>query len=274
VNAQTSTGPPPASDPLPGGHDWHSPQYVRTWVEGKEAQAAARTAQFDLLADCIPHPREAAITILDVGAGWGPLTRRLLELFPAARATLLDYSEAMVAEARVRLQPDADRVQYVVCDLAEPGALDAVPAAGRPFDAIVSACCFHNIDPAERIWALYREIRATLAPGGCFLNLDAVGTDEPIIRNVTRRRRVEQERRRRLAEDGLLPSFAAIDAELATHRRGQYEGSHGPRPERRSLADHLGWLQEAGFDAVECFWREGSSALLGGYVAAASDPTS
>ena len=49
----------------------------------------------------------------------------------------------------------------------------------------------------------------------------------------------EQERRRRLAETGVLPSYEDVEAALAPHQSGDYEGSHGPRPERRSLADHL-----------------------------------
>jgi SAM-dependent methyltransferase len=259
----------PAPGPLLGGHDWHSPQYVHTWIERWQTYSAERRAQFEMLADCIPHPREAALTILDVGAGWGALTRHLLGVFPAARVTLLDYSLPMLAEARARLQPYAHRVAYVVCDLAESGALVALRATGHPIDVIVSSGCFHNIDPAERIWSLYSEIRTTLAPGGCFLNLDAVGTDEPIIRDVTVRLRVEPERRRRLGETGVLPSYDAIDAELRAWRGGggQYEGSHGPRPERRSLADHLVCLRAAVFDAVECFWRNQSDALIGGYVA-------
>jgi SAM-dependent methyltransferase len=176
----------------------------------------------------------------------------------------------MLAEARARLGPYAERVQYVECDLTAPGALAALGFAARPFDVIVASCCFHNIDPAERVWALYREIRMALSPGGCFLNLDTVGTDEPILRHVTWRMRVEGERRRVLAETGRLPSAAEVEAELAAHRRDRYEGSHGPLPERRSLADHLARLQEAGFDAVECFWREESSTLIGGYLAAST----
>jgi tRNA (cmo5U34)-methyltransferase len=265
VTAQTSTETTPA--PLHGGHDWHSPAYVRAWVERKEAQAAARNAQFDLLASYIPSPREADLKILDVGAGWGPLAGRLLDLFPRARVTLLDYSTAMLGEARTRLQPYADRTQFVQCDLAAPRALTTLQSADRPFDVVVASCCFHNIDPAEHIWALYGEIRAALAPGGCFLNLDIVGTDEPIIRNVTRRRHVEEERRRRLVETGTMPSYEDVAAELAREWQGQNEGSHGPRPERRSLADHLARLREAGFDAVECFWREDDNTLIGGYVA-------
>jgi hypothetical protein len=35
----------------------------------------------------------------------------------------------------------------------------------------------------------------------------------------------------------------------------------------RTLADHLLWLREAGFDAVDCFWRQERHAIVGGFVA-------
>lgn len=280
----------PAAAAQRGHHDWHSAHYVRDWVAQNEARAEARRAQFDLLADLIPHPREAPIRILDVGAGWGPVTRHLLERFPAARATLFDYSEQMFAEARPRLAAYGDRVRYVLGDLSQPGALAmAVAAAGGPFDAIVSSSCIHNLRPTERIPALYQELREATAPGGCFLNLDMVGTASPLLQEVWHLARVAQLRRHSLAETGVLFTYEEAKTELRAQRHawlsaggqstaqaaGQNVGAAGGPPNHRpsgglsrSLLDHLAWLQEAGFDAVECFWRQDGRALIGSYVAA------
>jgi ubiquinone/menaquinone biosynthesis C-methylase UbiE len=269
--------PSAATGPLPTGrgpHDWHSATYVQAWVAENEARAATRRAQFDLLADYLPHPADAAISILDVGAGWGPVTRHLLERFPAATATLLDYSEAMLAEARSRLAALGQRVRLVQGDLALPGAVAAaMAAAGGAFDAIVSSSCLHNVWPAERLPALYRELRAATAAGGCFLNLDLVGATGP-VQPVWLRARVEQARRQRLAETGTLPSFDEMVAELRARRERREAGAVEPTQPTfgtsggasRSLVDQLRWLQDAGYDAVECFWRQDGRALLGGYV--------
>jgi SAM-dependent methyltransferase len=244
----------------PGGHDWHSPAYVADWIAGKEGQGD-RGEDFQRLGDYIPHRREAPLRILDVGAGWGPLTAYLLDLFPAARATLLDYSQAMLDEARARLAAMGDRTSYVVGDLTRPGAFAAaVEAAGGRFDAVVASCCFHNIEPAERVAELYREAREAVAPGGCFLNVDNVGTDAPILSEVYVRARVERLRRRRQRETGLLPPSAEVEAQVRA-RRDNHD------PSIRSVAWHLESLRAAGFDAVECFWRDGGSALVGGYLA-------
>ena len=166
----------------------------------------------------------------------------------------------MLAEARARL---GDRADYLVGDLNRPGAFaGAVDRAGAPFDAVVASCCFHNVEPAERVPALYREIRPAVAPGGCFLNLDTVGTDGPLLRDAFHRARVERLRRRRLQRDRPMPSTDEAEAALRA-RRDNHE------PSSRSVAVHLGWLTAAGFDAVECFWRDGGTALIGGYVAGA-----
>src|SRR5688500_623608 len=167
---------PVAGEQRRGSHDWHSAEYVREWVEENEARADSRRPQFDLIADFIPHRSDAAISILDVGAGWGPVTRHLLRRFPSARATLLDYSDQMLSEAKARMGKDEDRVLYLQGDLSQPGAFTAaMQAAGSTFDAIVSSSCIHNIRPTERIAALYDEIYAATAAGGCFLNMDMVG---------------------------------------------------------------------------------------------------
>lgn len=272
--ADKSVGARPPADAMPGGHDWHAPDYVRRWVAEKDAQIEERERQFALLAERIPRPSEAPIRVLDVGAGWGPLSLHILRRFSAADVTLLDYSQAMLSEARRRLAPHGGRTRFQVGDLTRPGALaNAMQTAGAPFDAVVASCCFHNVDPVERVRQLYREAREVLAPGGCFLNLDSVGTDDPILLRVARHVAVERLRQRRRAETGSLPPYADVATELEARHRDRFEGSH-VAPECRAASDHLAWLREAGFDAVECFWREGDMALIGGYVAAGPNPPS
>jgi hypothetical protein len=38
------------------------------------------------------------------------------------------------------------------------------------------------------------------------------------------------------------------------------------------VIEHLGWLQEAGFRAVECFWKELRIAIVGGFKGSARVP--
>jgi SAM-dependent methyltransferase len=275
----------PAPTARGGHHDWHSADYVRRWVEDNEARAEERRRQFDLLADYVPHAPGAAISVLDVGAGWGPVTKRVLERFPNARATLLDYSEEMFAEARASLAPLADRVRYVRADLSRAGGVAAaLEAAGGPFDAVVTASFTHNLHDDDRLRALYRELRDAAAPGCGLLNMDNMGAGAPFMQPVWHRARVERLRRRRLAETGQRLTPEEAEAELQAERRRRFglggpQAGAGPGPGAdaarragrrgpgRSVFDHLTWLREAGFDAVDCFWRQDQRTLVGAYVA-------
>jgi ubiquinone/menaquinone biosynthesis C-methylase UbiE len=116
-----------------------------------------------------PLPRDAALEVLDVGAGYGVVSEEVLQAFPAARITLQDYSQPMLDRARQRLAGHSDRLHYVLCDLADPSWPLQV---GGPFDLAVSAIAIHNLRGPAKIYASYRAIRDLLKPGGYFLNCD------------------------------------------------------------------------------------------------------
>ena len=72
----------------------------------------------------------AGLDVLDVGAGTG---RHAIRIAAAgARVTALDFSEEMLAKAREK--PGADRVRWLVHDVARP-----LPFAPGSFDRVLSA---------------------------------------------------------------------------------------------------------------------------------------
>lgn len=171
-------------------HDWHSAHYVQEWVSRSLADDDRRAPRFRLMADLIPFPAGAAIRILDVGAGYGALTRVMLESFPNAAVVAHDYSSEMLLHARKGLASYGKRVEYHVADLFSP---DWLKGAGGPFQAVVSSLCIHNLQSAPRIAQIYREIQQALAPGGCFLNIDLVNAPTRELQGIywsamTRRR--------------------------------------------------------------------------------------
>jgi tRNA (cmo5U34)-methyltransferase len=70
--------------------------------------------------DLIPHERDAAIRILDLGAGTGLLTALLAQAFPRADFTLVDISEAMLEQARQRFTAEPARFRFHALDFTEP----------------------------------------------------------------------------------------------------------------------------------------------------------
>jgi SAM-dependent methyltransferase len=156
------------SDPH-GIHDWNSRDYVRDWVARQDRYEDERRPQFQMIADAIPFTREAAIRILDVGAGYGALAQFLLDQFPNATALCQDGSEEMARLGRRRMAKYGDRVDYVIADFSKPGWSRGIDAS---FDVVVSTIAIHNVRIPGVIENIYKDLFQQLKPGGSFLNLD------------------------------------------------------------------------------------------------------
>jgi SAM-dependent methyltransferase len=158
------------SDPH-GLHDWSSKEYVRDWATRQDRYEDERRPQFQMIAEAIPFARDAAIEILDVGAGYGALTQFLLEEFPNATVLCQDGSEEMAKLGRRRMVKWKGRFDYRIVDFSKPGWSRAIQGS---LDAIVSSIAIHNVRVPATIEAIYKEVFEMLKPSGCFLNLDLV----------------------------------------------------------------------------------------------------
>jgi SAM-dependent methyltransferase len=150
-------------------HDWHSPSYVDEWIARDVTRDAERRPRLRDMLGAAPFPRDAMISVLDVGGGYGVVTEEVLGLFPQARVTLQDYSQPMLDAARRRLGQFGDRVSYAVGDLRDPAWTGAV---GGPFDLAVSAIAIHNLRDLELIARCYAGVAQVLKPGVLFLDYD------------------------------------------------------------------------------------------------------
>jgi ubiquinone/menaquinone biosynthesis C-methylase UbiE len=158
-------------------HDWHSTDYVAEWIKRDAARDPERRPLLQQMLSCAPFAREARIEVLDLGAGFGVVTEEVLQVFPAARITLQDYSAPMLDQARQRLADRSGQLRYVLCDLTDPSWPQQV---GGPFDLAVSAIALHNLGDPQKIYACYRALHGLLKPGGVFLNCDRfVGGIDP-----------------------------------------------------------------------------------------------
>jgi SAM-dependent methyltransferase len=154
-----------------GLHDWSSQEYVHDWATRQDRYEDERRPQFQTIADAIPFARDAAIEILDVGAGYGALTQFLLEQFPNTTALCQEGSEEMAKLGRRRMAKWKDRFDFVIADFSKPGWSRAIHGN---FDAVVSTIAIHNVRVPGIIEAIYKEVFQLVKPGGCFLNLDLV----------------------------------------------------------------------------------------------------
>jgi len=150
-------------------HDWHSQTYVDQWIKRDFSRDEERRPRIRQMIATAKLPRDAALAVLDIGAGYGFVTEEVLRAFPNARVTLQDYSELMLARAREHLANSLGQLSFVLADLTDPAWSERV---GGPFDLIVSAIAIHNLRTMEAISACYRGIAKLLKPGAPFLDYD------------------------------------------------------------------------------------------------------
>jgi tRNA (cmo5U34)-methyltransferase len=178
--------------------------------------------------------------VLDVGAGTGLLAERVGRAFPEAELTLLDGSPAMLATARARLGVGVVQVRQ---DFA-----DDLPAG--PWDAIVSALAIHHVeDPLKR--RLFAQVHERLAPGGVFVNAEQVAGPTARLDEL-----YERWHRTRSAELGTTAQEWA-EAE----QRMSYD-------QLAMLDAQLAWLRDAGFEDVDCLFKQYAFAVIVGRRAA------
>ncbi len=238
-------------------HDWHSGESVDDWVAFDRVREEDRVSRLQFMARLIPFGRDEAISVLDIGAGYGLLSRVVLQAFPRAHVTCHDYSEPMFSLAIEELKGFAGRVSWVKADLMDPIWTRTMDG---PFDAVVSSIAIHNVRSPERIRSIYRELFAFINEGGCFLNMEHVGPAGDISARLYNEAR-DAERQRILSELE-RNHLSTEDAERKWPDRRHRDASGSA-----SLEAHLRWLHEAGFDEVDCFWKKMGRAIFGGYRA-------
>jgi tRNA (cmo5U34)-methyltransferase len=186
-------------------------------------------------ADRIPHRTEGEAVllevvpttvtrILDLGTGAGRLLALLKIDRPHASAVALDFSPVMLQAARERFK-DNPEVAVVDHDLDQP-----LPRLGQ-FDAVVSSFAIHHCRD-ERKRALYAEVFDILTPGGIFCNLEHVSSPTPRL--------------------------------TAQFHRAMHIETPDPSNKLLDLATQLHWLDEIGFQDVDCLWKWRELALLTG----------
>ena len=107
------------------------------------------------------------LQILELGIGWGDLTRELLDFFPKAGLVGLDGSSVMLERARENLAPWSDRVQLLCTDLTDTHALEGL----RMLDGILTVSTLHHLTLTQ-LDVLFEQIVNHLKPNGRFINCD------------------------------------------------------------------------------------------------------
>lgn len=190
----------------------------------------------------IPKDRSTPLKILDLGAGTGLYSAMVQATFPHAEFTLLDLSEEMLAQAKSRFNQMGKSPTIIISDYV---GIDLVGS----YDIVISALSIHHLSHPEKEH-LYQQIYSLLNPDGMFINADQVLGKTPDLENLYRQNWLDSVRAGGLSEADLQ----------AAKKRMEYD--------RMSPLDiQLSWLEAAGFQNVDCWYKNFSFAVFGGYKA-------
>jgi len=202
----------------------------------------------EALIAALPFASSDSFVALDLGCGTGTISQHLLEAFPQASVTGLDFAERMIEMARIKLS-GYPRAQFLVKDFR-----DFDFAGGC--DVVVSSLALHHLNTDDDKRQFYRRVYRALRPGGCFYNADVVLGSGERLQSVYLGK-WKQFMRQRISEEEIeqtwLPKYRAED-----------------RP--ACLVDQLEWLTAIGFTEVDVLWKYYNYAVYGGVKTAARLP--
>ena len=148
---------------------WQEQEFVDSWVTRDDGRQDERGPMIEATVNAGRFPASQPLRVLDVGAGYGLLSKRVVEKYPSAQITLQDISEPMFSHARERLAQYADRTTYVNSDFSQR---DWTSGLVGPFNFVVSAIAIHNMYDDDLISSIYKDIYDLMADDGVFANLD------------------------------------------------------------------------------------------------------
>jgi tRNA (cmo5U34)-methyltransferase len=244
-------------------HRWQSPEYVESWIDNQSRETERRFLRKKLVS-LLPFEPDASIRVLDIGAGAGGLSLEVLGVYSKAQITCQDFSETMLTHARQQLLQFSDRVTFVKSDLQDSEWTKVVEGK---FDAVISSFVFHTVP--NRIREIDSEVFHLVELGGCFLSCDHVAPPGPMLEKAYFKSRLTAYQATIKAETGVEKSLAEVEQEWREQRQLR-EGSFPHRIRNTSirttnLMNQLDWLSQAGFDEVDCLWKEMRRAIIGGF---------
>lgn len=199
---------------------------IRRFIPGYEALVGAAV---DAVAAASPK------LVLDLGAGTGALSERLLVIAPNVVVELWDVDDAMLGVARERVARFAGRASFVHRSFGE-----AFPAC----DGIMASLALHHVPAIDLKTELYARAYAALRRGGVLANADVTIPGDPAGRRLIYRQWA----------DHLVAS--GIPEERAWQHFAEWAGED----RYFSLEEELTALRSVGFRA-DCPWRLGPATV-------------
>jgi trans-aconitate methyltransferase len=235
-------------------------EWIERWDRMQEACLVDRGERLDLIAELLAVSQPEDALVVDLGCGTGSLSHAVLERMPGATVVGIDVDPTLLPLAEARLEPYGERARVIQADLRQAGWPGQI---GRGARGAVSATALHWLDRAE-LARVYRQAGGLLEPGGILLNADPVRSEHPDIH----RYRAEWEHELLGESEAAWRSFwdgylAVLGPDAARERQRALRAWRGD-DEGYPLEWHFEAMRASGLGGLDCFWRRGPDAVIGG----------
>lgn len=231
---------------------WQSETLAHSFLQGVRGGIPYAADQLQIMLRLIASNQPAVESFADLGCGSGVLAQAILGRYPAARGTLVDFSEPMLAAAREQLHGYSAQLEFVHADLATSAMWHAT--VGQ-FDVVVSGFAIHHL-PDARKRELYGEIYAHLNSNGMFINIEHVASPTPwLTQNF---------------DELMIDSLYAFHLRQGTGKtREQVAAEYVYRPDKAAnllapVEAQCAWLRGIGYQNVDCYLKVFELAVFGG----------
>ncbi len=196
---------------------------------------------FKAMFDYMFLDKTSELNILELGCGTGALTMYASTQCPNAHFALLDLSPEM-------LKLCEHKVKDVVAsyELVNKGFMDA-DFEENSFDLIVSSIALHHL-PNDEKPEMYKRIFKWLKPGGVFRCADG---HYMLPINLCHSKVWEE-------WDKMSRALGATDDDLKGWKEHEEKYDHFV-----TMREHLSWLDDAGFEQADCYWKLSLWAVWG-----------
>jgi len=184
---------------------------------------------------------------VDLGAGNGPITQKVLDEFPDSTGTLLDFNPEMVRFLNEQFgNRDTITIQNQKIEEWDP----------TPCDVVVSGLAIHHLTDEDK-QECYQKIFSALTPPGLFLNLDLVTLNGFLIQELSHQDFLDRVYSKAVEKD------ETMDRQSFQKLSDKYIDIH--EDTLTDLDTQLHWLRTLGFQQVDVFFKYYKFALFGGF---------
>lgn len=235
---------------------WKDQTLVKNYLSGVRGAIPLANEQIDIMLRVIRGLMPSGVNrFIDLGCGDGVLAEQVLQAYPSAHGTLIDFSAGMLAAADQRMAAYSSHLTTLELDYGQPNWVESVAESSGSFDLIVSGFSIHH-QPDWRKREIYQEIFGLLRPGGVFLNLEHVKSASLLIESVH--------------DQLFVDSMIQYEADIGSGKTAeQIEAGFYDRPDKEAnilldVQTQVKWLDEIGFEHADIYFKVFELALFGG----------